>query len=159
MGRSAEFGADGVFIHCLDCSSPSGSILFTSFQGLYRNEAPLPGATAGSSSSVPSAPCPAPRPLKHCEQQSVFACRACSCPWAWRGAPAGPGRSAVARWAGNASGLARSGWRVGAAPSVVEPWCDSKALLTKSFWNGIHGKALENLCLQHKLLSQPPALP
>lgn len=59
----------------------------------------------------------------------------------------------------NPNGLARSGWRVGAVGSVVEPWCDSKALLSKSFWKGIHGKALENLCLQHKLLLQPPALP
>lgn len=81
------------------------------------------------------------------------------CPQAWPGASAGPQPSAVATWTDNPNGLARSGWRVGAAESVVEPWCDSKALLSKSFWKGIRGKALENLCLQHKLLLQPPALP
>lgn len=81
------------------------------------------------------------------------------CPQAWPGALAGPQPSAVATWTDNPNGLARSGWRVGVAESVVEPWCDSKALLSKSFWKGIRGKALENLCLQHKLLLQPPALP
>jgi len=55
--------------------------------------------------------------------------------------------------------LARSGLRVGAVENVAKPWCDLKVLLSVRWWEGINSKALENVCLQQKLLLQPPACP
>lgn len=75
------------------------------------------------------------------------------CPRAWPGAWQAHGRALSQR------GLVIPTGCQGAPGVWVQPWCDSKALLSKSFWKGVHGKALENLCLQHKLLLQPPTLP
>lgn len=57
------------------------------------------------------------------------------------------------------NGLERSRLCVGVVGNVVKPQRDLKVLLSVRWWKGIHSKALENLCLQQKLLLQPPACP
>lgn len=147
----------------MGCSFPASIALvhlpqscFTYFQGSYKNEAPLshPAAVQWLLYTYPVL-----RPLTVssspgvCLPDAVPAHGLGLVPWQAHNPALSQPVLVIPTGLRGAAGVwvRRGAWW---SPGVTQRLC-----LARAFWKGIRGEALEYLCLQHKLLLQPPALP
>lgn len=126
-------------------------------RSVLKNRALLPCVPAECSSSEPSVRVSCPE-TSLCNQQPVFACHPCSLP---TGLAQCLTRPTVRCWCNvvrefpkvlHGAVCVRVPWGMWQSPGTIQECC-------LAWGGGKESGVLKNLCLQHKLLLQPPACP